>query len=128
MTDRNLVGNIVYSVPIAVIVSEPSTEDDLQQLDSFVMTLESLIRQPGIDTSNVYVFYNADFVMVPRIVKLFRYNVYPLKLAADYANDTCKLVRRKVVPPQSGCWENFNGVIVSFLFFLFFCQASLTIR
>lgn len=86
LADRNLFGNIVYSVPIAIIMTEA---DHLQDLDSFTMTLESLIRQPGIDTSNVYVFFNASSVMVPAIVDIFKFNLQPLNIPDDRNTSKC---------------------------------------
>ncbi|XP_065217317.1 protein O-linked-mannose beta-1,2-N-acetylglucosaminyltransferase 1-like [Planococcus citri] len=86
LADRNLFGNIAYSVPIAVIMTE---SDHVQDLDSFTMTLESLIRQPGIDTSNVYVFYNSSSVMVPAIVDIFKFNSQPLNIPDDKNTSKC---------------------------------------
>lgn len=77
LADRNLVGNVVYSVPVAIIMTD---SDAMQHLDSFTMTLESLIRQPGIDVSNVYVFYNASSSMIPPIMEIFKFNLQPLSM------------------------------------------------
>ncbi len=86
LTDRSLVGNIVFSVPVAIIMIYP--EDDMEQIDSLVMTLESLIRQPGIDPANVYVFSNGSSRLINEIVEIFRFHSIVLNITLP-VNDMC---------------------------------------
>ena len=87
LADRNLVGNVVFSTPIAIIV--PHGDHDMDLVDSFVMTLESLIHQPGINTENVYVFYNQSSILVAEIAQLFRFHLFSLNMSKNN-DDFCK--------------------------------------
>ncbi|RZF42012.1 hypothetical protein LSTR_LSTR003517 [Laodelphax striatellus] len=49
LTNRSLIGNPVYSSPIVVVAS--------RQLSSLVLTLQSLVHQPGIHAPSVLVVY-----------------------------------------------------------------------
>lgn len=87
LVDHNLNGNIIFSVPVAVTMSESS--EDMEQIDSLTMTLESLIHQPGIDPSNVYVFFNGSSRIITEIVEIFRFHLMPLNIDNAIFDDTC---------------------------------------
>lgn len=72
LIDQNLIGNIVFNVPIALIVT--NNLGDMEQIDSLSMTLESLIKQPGINPVNVYVYYNGAVPLVSEMAKLFKFH------------------------------------------------------
>lgn len=87
LVGQNLVGNIVFSIPVAVIMSE-STEN-MEQVDSFAMTLESLIHQPGIDPNNIYVFYNGSSVIITEIVEAFKFHLMALNIGDLSSENSC---------------------------------------
>lgn len=65
LTNRSLIGNPVYSSPVIVVAGK--------SLSSLILTLESLIYQPGIHAPSVFVLYTNGQDKVPEIAKLFSF-------------------------------------------------------
>lgn len=72
LADQSLIGNIVFDVPIAVIVTPNMA--DMEQIDSLSMTLESVIKQPGVNPANVYVYHDGTWPLVVKMAKLFKFH------------------------------------------------------
>lgn len=72
LADQSLIGNIVFGVPIAVIVTPNMA--DMEQIDSLSMTLESVIKQPGVNPANVYVYHDGTWPLVVKMAKLFKFH------------------------------------------------------
>lgn len=89
LIDQSLIGNIVFSVPIAIIVT--NNERDMEQIDSLSMTLESLIKQPGINPANIYVYYNGAVPLVLEMAKLFKFHSISVDIGPydGYTDVTC---------------------------------------
>lgn len=62
LTNRSLIGNLVFSTPIIVVAGS---------LSSLAITLETLIYQPGIHSASVFVVYLADQTKVPQLSLIF---------------------------------------------------------
>lgn len=87
LTNRNIMGNVIFSTPIAIIVTE--IDKNTEHIDSLTMTLESLIRQPGIDPANVYVFYNGSNNLIVELVNIFKFHLVSLNIKKEFDDNTC---------------------------------------
>ncbi|XKL65808.1 hypothetical protein PGB90_009228 [Kerria lacca] len=89
LTNRNIMGNVIFSTPIAIIVTE--IDKNTEHIDSLTMTLESLIRQPGIDPANVYVFYNGSNNLIVELVNIFKFHLVSLNIKKEFDDNTCSV-------------------------------------
>ncbi|XP_014285919.1 protein O-linked-mannose beta-1,2-N-acetylglucosaminyltransferase 1 [Halyomorpha halys] len=76
LTNRSLIGNPIFSTPIIVISGS---------LSSLVITLETLIYQPGIHSASVFVIHTESQTKVPQVCQIFGFR--NILLNATY-NDT----------------------------------------
>lgn len=89
LVDQSLIGNIVFSsIPIAVIVA--NTKRDMEQLDSLSMTLESLIKQPGVNPANVYLYYNGISPLVVEMAELFKFHAVSVDVRDSSGDEMCE--------------------------------------
>ncbi|CAH0776680.1 unnamed protein product [Bemisia tabaci] len=74
LTNKSLIGNAAYSTPIMVLCGKNESDS----LSFLVMTLTSLIHQPGIQPVNVRLLHFAHQTHIPLLAKLFGFlsNVY----------------------------------------------------
>lgn len=63
LTNRTLIGNVVFSTPILVIAGK--------SISSLALTLETLVYQPGIHSAAVFILYTEDQVDVPTLGRVF---------------------------------------------------------
>uniref|UniRef100_A0A0A9WLM6 Alpha-1,3-mannosyl-glycoprotein 2-beta-N-acetylglucosaminyltransferase n=1 Tax=Lygus hesperus TaxID=30085 RepID=A0A0A9WLM6_LYGHE len=63
LTNRSLIGNVVFSTPILVIAGK--------SMSSLALTLETLVYQPGIHSAAVFILYTEDQVDVPTLGRVF---------------------------------------------------------
>ncbi|XP_073998522.1 protein O-linked-mannose beta-1,2-N-acetylglucosaminyltransferase 1-like isoform X2 [Rhodnius prolixus] len=75
LTNRSLIGNIVFSTPMVVVAG--------RSLKTLVLTLESIVAQPGIQSSSVLVFYSdkKSSYLVPPLVGVFGFRSVPVNIS-----------------------------------------------
>ncbi|CAB0013462.1 unnamed protein product, partial [Nesidiocoris tenuis] len=70
LTNRSLIGNVVFSTPILVVAGK--------SVSSLALTLETLIYQPGIHSAAVFILYSEDQVDVPTLGRVFGFRSFLL--------------------------------------------------
>lgn len=65
LTNRSLIGNDAYSTPIIVVAGK--------SISSLILTLESLIHQPGVHAPSILVVHTHEQELVPELVRIFSF-------------------------------------------------------
>ncbi|XP_046405882.1 protein O-linked-mannose beta-1,2-N-acetylglucosaminyltransferase 1-like isoform X2 [Ischnura elegans] len=112
LTNRSLIASKAFSTPVVILsCSSPS---------SLLLTLESLIHQPGIHPPNVFILHCAGQTEISKMAHLFGFQVVEMNDTFNYGVESAFKLIKKSFPLEKNVIILEEGQILSpdFLFFM----------